>query len=512
MKAVVHGLIALVLFATPAFADGLKGLVQQYESIAGRRDERGFEEQQKYLLDIADLRTPQARKALERCLDKWGSRGWRQAGLILEALVRHAGPKDIEKAIRWVEKKQKNQKDDWLFDELGNALAATRSPTARHYLREEVLQAGTPMIRTQAARALGILRDRDAVPALLRLVQEMKDSLLRARVEALFAVGVIKDKRATSPLIVFLKDEDAPIRDAAAQALGLLGDPQAAKALCKALDDPHPLVVESAALSLALLQSPACIDHLIRRLAALYPADIRTADAVAEALERISGKRLGVDADAWGEWWEAVKDKPFVRDDRPEKDRTVPGLPYYGFRIRSSKIVFVIDISRSMGWPENAKSRLETAKLELVKVLESLPETTSFNIVAYSDRADAWKTELQPASKSKVNSAVAYVKKLRPQNGTNTFDALMRAMKNETADTIFFLSDGSPSTGVADPERILALLGIENRYRRVRIHTVALVIGSPPTAANAVQQDDVRAIQFMKRLAEKNDGMHEVVR
>ena len=186
----------------------------------------------------------------------------------------------------------------------------------------------------------------------------------------------------------------------------------------------------------------------------------------------------------------------------------MPGLPYYGFRIRSSKVVFVIVASRSMGWND----RLEEAKKELILVLESLPETTSFNILVYSDGISAWQKEIKPSTKSYVARAVKFVERLKPQTGTNTDEALQLALSDPEAATVFLLSDGSPSTGpVVDPDRILAEVRMWNRYRRVHIHVVALVRGDPP-AAFAGREDERKAIEFMTRLAEKNDGECKVIR
>jgi hypothetical protein len=274
-------------------------------------------------------------------------------------------------------------------------------------------------------------------------------------------------------------------------------------------------VVESAAKALGALGSPKAIPPLVKRLGEVYPGDLRVADAIAGALETITGKPYGIDAPAWAEWWNAAKEKPFRKEETPPSERTVPGIPYYGFKIRSSRVVFVIDESRSMGW----NGRLDRAKKELIRVLESIPDDkemqdkTFFNIVAYSDSANIWSNKgIQPAKRANVKKAVHFVERLHPQNGTDTYDALRLALSDEQADSVFFLSDGSPSTGpVVDPDRILAEVRVWNRHRRMRIHCIVLMIGEPPTAF-AGQEDESKAIQFMTRLAQENDGICEVIR
>jgi len=247
---------------------------------------------------------------------------------------------------------------------------------------------------------------------------------------------------------------------------------------------------------------------LIAHLKATLSEDVRVSYACAKALEAISGKAIGLDPQRWADWWEAVKDRPFQKVD-PEREapegRTVPANQYYGFPIYSSRLVFVLDISRSMGW----NGRLDRAKQELIRVVENLPPTTLFNIVTFSDGAGAWAKKMQEASAANVRKAVKFVDRLGPQNGTSAWQALALALEDEDVDTIFFLSDGSPTD--VEPDLILAQLRKVNRYRRVRIHCVALLIGEPPTGF-AGMQDMEKAEAFMRRLAAENDGEVKVVK
>jgi len=165
-------------------------------------------------------------------------------------------------------------------------------------------------------------------------------------------------------------------------------------------------------------------------------------------------------------------------------------------------------VSRSMGW----NGRLETAQKELQQVLERLPATTKFDVVTFSDAAQAWAGKLGFATPETVRRAVRFVERLEVVNGTNTYDALRRALEDEEADTVFFLSDGSPTVGpVVDPEQILTDVRERNRWRRVRIHTIALTRGEAPAVFQA-SEDPVAAASFMRRLAKENDGEFREVR
>jgi hypothetical protein len=168
----------------------------------------------------------------------------------------------------------------------------------------------------------------------------------------------------------------------------------------------------------------------------------------------------------------------------------------------------VIDVSRSMSWND----RLVTAKEELKKVLEKLPTTTRFNVVVFSDVARAWETRLQAAKPSVVRRAVQFVQGLDPENGTNSYEGLRVALADPDADTVFFLSDGHPTVGdVVVPDLILAEVRNVNRWRRVRIHAIALLRGDPP-AAFAGREDPETAEGFLRRLVEENRGEIKVIR
>ncbi len=209
------------------------------------------------------------------------------------------------------------------------------------------------------------------------------------------------------------------------------------------------------------------------------------------------------DPEWWRAWWWTVKDRtPFTKAIRKPGRKTVPGPSYYGFPVRSSKVVFVLDVSRSMGW----NGRLDTAKKELIQTLAKLPRTTRFNLIAYSDRIWRWKPALTEAKPATVTRAIAFVRAQRALSGTNTYAALAAAFDDPDADTIFFLSDGHPSVGrVTDPDVILNVVRGWNRLRRVRVHCVALLKGLPPAAFRSIENADDSAA-FMSHLAQDNGG------
>ena len=513
--------LAVLLPARPARGDSIPELLLRYRSVDGRHDDLAYEVQREALDQLADLGSEAARRALRALFAE--SRGWdrRRAALILSALVRQGGPPEIDTAIEAAE----GARDPALLAALPRILASARRADGLEHLRGPALAKATPAVKAQIARALGGLGDKAAVVSLLGV---LRDEDPRVRSEALLALGLLKEEAALPQMAVFAKAADPRIREVAARALGMLGSPRALQHLIAVLADPEPRVVESAADGLGLLASPAAVTPLIDHLevaagkGALGPGpagkepagrdskgpDLRLVDALTRALERVTGMTLGDDADLWRAWWKEAKDRPAPESGRPAAPTTIEGPRYYGFAVRSSRVMFVVDVSRSMSW----NGRLETAQKELQQVIERLHPRCRFGIVSFSDSADSWNEKLVPATPENVRKAVRYVERLVPINATNAYDGIRAALKDEDVDTVFLLSDGSPTAGaVIEPDAILAEVREMNRWRRVRIHTIALLKGEPPSGMGALE-DPASAESFMKRLAAENDGQFRVVR
>ncbi|MBZ8178551.1 HEAT repeat domain-containing protein [Oscillatoria salina] len=115
-------------------------------------------------------------------------------------------------------------------------------------------------LETGLPKLLGELGDIRSVPILIAALQD--NTFFQAnpfsRVCAAKALGQLKDKRATLPLIYLLKDDWEESRKAAAWALGEIKDSRAAEPLIKALQDNNKEVRQAAreALSKLVLHSP----------------------------------------------------------------------------------------------------------------------------------------------------------------------------------------------------------------------------------------------------------------
>jgi HEAT repeat protein len=142
------------------------------------------------------------------------------------------------------------------------------------------LDADEPLIRRQAADALGRIGDPQAVEPLIATLND-RDLLVRAH--AVQALGRIRDPRAAAPLIAILnsREQEAYVRMDAAEALGTIGDPSAVEPLILALLDNYWGIRSRAALALGKLKDPRAVGSLI---GALQDREAAVRGSAAEAL------------------------------------------------------------------------------------------------------------------------------------------------------------------------------------------------------------------------------------
>ena len=133
--------------------------------------------------------------------------------------------------------------------------------------------------------------------------------------------------------------------------------------------------------------------------------------------------------------------------------------------IVAKDVIFVLDTSGSM-----EGKKLEQAKEALEFVLDHLHEEDRFNIVAFNTAVRTYASGLRPASERA--EAGEFVRRLSAEGGTNIHRALLEAltMTAEPAQSagrsssgrpqfIVFLTDGLPTAGVTDVNRIIAEVG-----------------------------------------------------
>lgn len=133
------------------------------------------------------------------------------------------------------------------------------------------LKEDVPLIRWQAAYALGSFNDPRVVES---LIAALKDETTDVRREAATALGKLRDSRAIEPLIAALKDEKYQVTEEAAKSLGDFGDSRAVEPLIALIKDSNDGCIGSHIQALGKLKDPRAIAPLIPCLKNRYARPI----------------------------------------------------------------------------------------------------------------------------------------------------------------------------------------------------------------------------------------------
>ncbi|MEM8713294.1 MAG: hypothetical protein AAGG01_20300, partial [Planctomycetota bacterium] len=201
-------------------------------------------------------------------------------------------------------------------------------------------------------------------------------------------------------------------------------------------------------------------------------------DACVQVLREASGLSTGAVAERWIRWAEGLKDD-WVWERRDSKrssrdaDEEGASTTFYGLRVASDRLVFLVDMSGSMWRSNGESSRKEQVEVELAKTLRQLPEETYFNLVPYANAPGPWEKELVPATPKNVERAIEWFQRNTQRGRGDAWSALLPVLRDPSVDTVVILFDGAPSGGTRwNVELMRSLLADENRLRGVVIHTV----------------------------------------
>ncbi len=278
------------------------------------------------------------------------------------------------------------------------------------------------------------------------------------------------------------------------------------------LEDKSHLVVSLAIRHLRDHPHPDTITALI---AALQKTNGRQAEDIVEILEDLTGESYPAETAGWKIWWEQNRDtwSPAIvgKEHSDEEKRDVSTAVRDGLygEIASERVVFLLDVSGSMlASTQVDDTRIAIAKKQLKRVLEGgLTTTSKFTIVAFSDELKVLAPRLIKAKGANLRKAIDFVDKLEAGGETNSHGALEKAFADREVDTIYLLSDGSPTAGKETSLKLIAdAVSQWNRYRGVRIHCIGFFAGIAPN------QDEARASEFLRILAKYNFGRYIEIR
>ncbi len=340
----------------------------------------------------------------------------------------------------------------------------------------------------------------DALPELRKLLNK-HDPLIQA--EAVYGIVLHDKAQGESFALRILRDSRKPTeaRMAAMRGLGdrgsLLAKPEALRRIATASGG---VLLEA----LDFLKKTPMQEDVRYLVEVLENHDGRAAAEAVEMLRTITGYRVGDDPRTWRFFMvkHQADGTPFRhaggREQKPD-----PTLSYMGIPILGDRVVFVLDSSGSMDSPmaeRGDETRGQRAVTELAALLPRLPKDAKFSILFFDSNVHSFASGLVSKSKKNVTAATEWLQERKFNGGTNLFGGLSEAFEIKDVEEVILLSDGEPSVGeVQDVEKIRAWVQRWNRWRKVRVSTVAL---SAPRGAR----------QFVAKLAQENGGVCRDIR
>lgn len=404
------------------------------------------------------------------------------------------------------------------------------------------------------ARRIGALGTEDAAdllfdvgiktqtPRLFKGIGEILASMVKH--DAVLELLVKKSKSSRFTDVIFVAD-----------IAGFTGNEHGVKLLANMTDTRDERVLRTVIPALRKLRIRASVPPLLELLERFGKS--RSSALVLHEVRAALWDLTGQDFEAledWTKWWDTVKDSfdpDAEREGQTYVSRSKDQAPEFaGKKILSKNALFVIDSSGTMRYvmkddipglgvgdgtdggavkgggqmtPEDSRlarfwTRIEMAKRALVGALEKFSSGTRFNVMEFNRIVKSLNKKLIPASPRSKKKAIEWVKRMKFSTviGTNTEEALVKALSTPGVAEIFFLSDGLPSKDGKkndDPMPILDKIEGMNRFRRVKVHT----FGYDPVPFSQrgqvtedhpqVQASELhRANQFLKLLSERTGG------
>jgi hypothetical protein len=403
---------------------------------------------------------------------------------------------------------------DLVRESLHLVLNRTTDPKLIAFLREQALYDERPLVRAGVARLLGALKH---AAARERLEAALGDSHWLVRANAAYALQRIGDPASRPALEAALGEKKAKtwiaVTDAFASFPGR--SKKATPALAQRLSHARWQVRLTAARALARVGTEEALDALIDRFG---KEGGRLKKEFRAALKAITGDDLGPRADTWRRWWKSQRERhgglppkpPEPVDPNPAGDRYAdpsssrrgePGDPhYYGRRIFSHSVCFVLDTSQSMAFNMKVKvaqirklgdipavgTRDEIAKAALLDALRNFDPRTRVRIVFFNTDVRLWKRQMVSLTPANLTAAESALRMAMPIGETNFHGALKAALGlhlrptrdpvlDDIPDTVFFLTDGRPTHGeIRVMPELTSWFADLNRFAKVDLHIIAL--------------------------------------
>lgn len=355
---------------------------------------------------------------------------------------------------------------------------------------ERALKDKDDRVNVAAMRIIAERGDKEAAPELEKILEKSKDrQIISAAVETLSAL-YRSDADWEARLANYAKSEDPNVRNAAIRVLGDTRNPDYLPLLGEAIRSADWSTRLAAAYGLETIKRPEGVGFIAERIA---EETGRVALEMGQILFRLTGKPYRDKGRLWKLWWENEGSKGFEflteaelrklrREEEVRELREMSTTEFFGLRIESTRVIFILDVSGSMDFltrgeflGEKGVPRIDPARRELDRCLAGLGKDAFFNMIFFSDQVTPWQDQVAQVTPEAIADAKEFLERVRPLGGTNVYGALERAFEDPEVDTIFLLSDGEPSVGaVIDPFGIRSEVADWNRNRGVIINSIAV--------------------------------------
>jgi len=143
------------------------------------------------------------------------------------------------------------------------------------------------------------------------------------------------------------------------------------------------------------------------------------------------------------------------------------------------EVTLVIDRSGSM-----RNEKIEQVKEAALQIIAGLKKGEAFNVILYSNTVERFSDKPVIKTTDTEKAAQAYIEGITAMGGTNIYDALHEALRQEPTDgmlpIVLFLTDGLPTVGQTSEVVIRNLVLQSNPYnRRVFTFGVGLDVNAP---------------------------------
>jgi hypothetical protein len=381
------------------------------------------------------------------------------------------------------------------------AAADRRLITAMGLVCDEcVLAAGCALERMQAG---------SRSKAISLLLKAQKKAPTGARLRTLQILSAVECAPAQGALLGCLAGEDEPLVIATIlRGLASFGPGTLPVETVSAHLTHESWMVQRAAIEALVLLGQR--EGIVAMIDTLERATGRMRTDLRGGLVALTGLDYRTNHTLWRRWWNGSGELFELPDSERTLNAALPaegavGMTFFGITTESQRVLFLLDLSGFMNFSMIARdnptdapgappdmprgrepSRLQAAKVDLVRALDGLRAGARFNLVLYASDVWTWQDELVEMQGTRRVEVQEYVDGLRASGDTNIYGALRSALEIAGVkggqewdfpriDTLFLLTDGRPSVGLTtDSEEILAYVRQKNRSGGIVIHTIGL--------------------------------------